>query len=148
MDVAALGLVLMASWLLVALIVRAASGRRRVRNRPPVSGPARNRPPRRQPPRADVEHVLYAAHWQFTDRPMYFGISNDLAARAKRHAATSWWWRFSDRELHVIGRFPTRAAALAAERRAIPIAVRAGERLTNTHHNPRPVRKGDVRVVR
>lgn len=143
MDLAALVLVLLALWLLLALIRQVRSSR--TRGRTPTAPPLRPAPKRR-PPRADVQHALYVAHWAHTDRPMYFGISNNIGARAKRHAATSWWWQFSGRQLHVVGLYPTRASALAGERQAITAAVRAGERLTNTHHNPRPVRKGDVRV--
>lgn len=103
--------------------------------------------PRRRPPRTHVPHVLYGYKWSLTRRWCYFGISNEEDARAARHEAKSWWHPYSTGTMHIVGRFPDRQSALDAERRAIGRAVAAGEQLTNTHHNPRPVRRSDVRIA-
>ncbi len=137
-------ILVLAVWLLLVTLYRVF--RRRPAARPVHHvDPRQPVPVKRKPPRANVEHVLYVVYWAFTLSPCYFGISNDPGGRGKGHARRSWWWPFSDKTLHVIGRFDSRPLALAAEARAIAVAVKQGERLTNTHHNPRPVRKEDVR---
>jgi predicted GIY-YIG superfamily endonuclease len=138
-------LVALAVWLLTVAIYRGLRGPRAPRRVPPSP-----RRPRRGLPREDVEHVLYRVDWALwrPGRPCYFGITNNLAERQAGHARRSWWWPLSTRRLTVIGRFPSRSAALAAERRTIRTAVVSHrERLTNTQHNPRPVRRHDVRLV-
>ena len=116
----------------------------------PIGAP---RPPTRKavhraPPREDVEHVLYVARWAHNERPCYFGISNDQMDREAGHKRRSWWWPYCTGQLQVVGRFPNRTEALAAEKRTIYRAAMAGEQLTNVQHNPRrPVRRSDVRLA-
>ena len=106
-------ILVLAVWLLLVTLYRVF--RRRPAARPVHRvDPRQPIPVKRKPPRADVEHVLYVAHWAFTDRPCNYGISNEPLDREAGHKRRSWWWAFSTQQLIEVRRFPNRTTALVA----------------------------------
>jgi hypothetical protein len=65
---------------------------------------------------ADVPTVLYR-FFDADDRLLYVGVSLEIAWRWKAHSASQPWWGSTARA--TMEHFPSRAAALAAERQAI-----------------------------
>lgn len=143
----ALVLVVGAAWLLVAG-ARASSKPRTVRRSParPIRpakrsifrpAPVRPAPSRRSI--AEDPHVLY--HYPWANRPgrRYIGISNEPERRHAEHLIDPkdrWWMVQSTGVMVLVAQYPTRAAALAAERAAIREAYFADEDPANTVHNP------------
>lgn len=135
-------LLLLGAWLVFVVLYRVLRGRPAPRPVPRIA-PVR----RRALPREDEPHVLYRFDWMVwrPGRPIYFGITNDLPERTAGHARKSWWWKLAVPEPTVIGRYPSRSAALLAEKQIIKLtAIAYREKLTNTQHNPYPVRRRDV----
>lgn len=127
-------LLILAVWL-TALVVLAV-----VRWRP--DAPARTAPrraPIRRPVRADVPHALYDYHYAGRAEVIYSGISNEPPVRHRRHEnepKDQWWYLKSTKKMHVVGWYPNRVTAQAAERERVRTLALAGHRLANNHHNP------------
>lgn len=96
--------------------------------------------PARRPVRADIPHVLYKYPHLYRPGARYYGISNEPAARDRRHSRDpkdQWWYQTSTKQMVIIAEYPNRAAAQAAEREAVRAAWARGEDIANTHHVPR-----------
>lgn len=132
----ALVCMILAVWLLAALVARALRGRRA---RPaPVVYPTRPAI-RRAPVREDVPHALYAYLWASRPGRRYIGISNEPAVRHRRHETdpdAQWWFQQTTGVMHVICWYPNRDTARAAERATVRAAALNGEDPANDHHNP------------
>jgi predicted GIY-YIG superfamily endonuclease len=132
-----LGLALMicAAWLVVAVVVQI------VRWQPPRPVPATPLAPiTRRRVREDVPHALY--DYLYAGRVgerVYVGISNEPPVRDRRHEnepKDQWWYQQSTKKMHIVGWYPNRTAARAAERARVRMLAKAGHDLANTHHNP------------
>lgn len=71
-------------------------------------------------------------HYFGDGTPLYFGISNDYAARCTQHADESWWFYYVDPSRSVKQTWPNREAALRAE----AAAIRQWSPIGNYQHNP------------
>jgi hypothetical protein len=132
----ALALLILAAWLIGAVVVSAsrppASPRPVARVRPQAAIPARR-------VRTEVEHLLYCYLWADTLQPRYYGVSNEPPVRARRHENDpddQWWFRQTTGVMVPIRWYPNRAAAFAAERAAVRAGAAAGEDLANQVHHP------------
>lgn len=76
---------------------------------------------------ADAEHTLYR-HFDRTDVLLYIGITVNIGHRTTSHMKKRWWKLVAHTSYEI---YPTRAAALAAERDAI----KAEKPLYNDQHN-------------
>lgn len=131
----AVALMVFAVSLLWAVAAQIAKGRAATALPPPV--------PTRRPVRADVSTLLYYYRHAILPGRVYWGISNDPEARHAQHEADpddQHWMRQSTGIMYYERWYPNRAAALAAERRAIRASALAGEPIANDHHNPLKVR--------
>lgn len=70
-------------------------------------------------------------HYFNTGWPLYYGISNDYAARCGQHADESWWWYYVDPARSTRQTFPNRRAAELAE----AAAIRRDTPIGNYQHN-------------
>jgi hypothetical protein len=124
-------LLILALWL-IAAVVSAIARWRPQPVRPPVVAPVR------RAVRADVPHALYD-YLLPAGLVRYTGISNEPPARDRRHAKDpddQWWYQGTTKVMYVIGWYPNRDAALAAERIRVRTLALAGHPLANDHHNP------------
>jgi predicted GIY-YIG superfamily endonuclease len=78
-----------------------------------------------------VETALYS-YYDAADISLYIGITDDLRRRTLDHVEASSWMAFAARS--TITRYPTRVAALDAEK----IAIEIEQPLFNSQHNSTP----------
>jgi hypothetical protein len=130
---AGLVLLILAVWLVAAVVAAIIGWRPQVPARPfPLAVPAR------KPVRADVPHALYD-YLRPNGTTRYVGISNEPPARHRRHGVDpkdQWWYRQTTRTMHIVAWYPNRDAAQAAERARVRMLAHAGHDLANDHHNP------------
>lgn len=112
----------------------------------PVTPLAPSRPKRQL--RGDVPTALY--QYPHADRSrgrVYFGISNDPPARARRweadanspdprKRARASWWHQSTKRMEIVAQYPNRRLARLAEDEAIAQAALRGEPIANYQGNP------------
>jgi predicted GIY-YIG superfamily endonuclease len=125
-------LLILALWLIAAIVAAI------VRWWPPTPAPLAAPPPRR-PVRENVPHALYDYPYAGRAEIVYVGISNEPQARDRRHAndpKDQWWYRQSAKRMVIVGWYPNRDAAKAAERARVQYLARLGHDLANDHHNP------------